>query len=857
MPNMPTIEDVLGYPLGERITSYAGFEKYLHALAEASDRLRLESYGKTYEGRALYNAIISAPENLAKLDDIKQNIRQLADPRQLSDPEAIVRTTPAVIYVGANIHGGETSTGEAALLLAYRLTSDDEETTRQILENCVIVLDACQNPDGRDRFVNYYYSVFSGVPNPDPNAIEHHMPFPAARGNHYYYDLNRDWMFLSQIETAQKVKAYLSWRPQVVIDLHEMGSNATFYFPPPAPPVNLNTGATIEKWWAIFGRAMGEAFDREGFDYYVKESFDSYYPGYTESWVTFHGAVGMTFEQASVRGIVIKRSDEALLTFREAIEHHVVATRATLQTAAQRREELLRDFHAFHATAIDEGATGKVKEFLIMPSDNAKRFADLLTAQGIEVQQTTTVATMTAHDYLTDEATEVTLPAGAYVIRLDQPAKRLIQTLFEREPQLPEDFLKEELERKAQRIPDRFYDITAWALPLAFGVEAYWTKDANQGLRVKGLGFTTTFNSQPSTLTLQPLASTLNPCYAYLLPPTSDAWAQTLAHLTQDGYRVHVAQKEFTANGRKFERGTLVIKVRGNKDDVRERLAGRPNVVGVDGAWTDEGISLGSNYVSYVKPPKIAVLYDAPASTLSYGWLAYLLEQRYQVKFTPVRESVLRDADLKDYNVIVLPGGSPQVYARFFGESEAKRLKEWVNNGGTLITFKGATAWAARKEIALTTCRHITDLRKLKVEDDEGDDEDDKKKKKKDEFIPHAHRPDHVPGAVLRVKLDKYHFLTLGCGATAHVMVDSDHLFTPSQDGWNVATYVEEEQLRVSGFIWEKMLKALPGSVFLVDERMGRGHVILFTEDPHFRCCWEPTQRMLMNALLLSPSLAR
>ncbi len=845
MPNVPTIEDVLGYPLGERITSYAGFEKYLHALAEASDRLRLESYGKTYEGRALYNTIISAPQNLGKLDDIKENIRHLADPRQPSDADDFVCVMPAVIYVGANIHGGETSTGEAALLLAYRLTADDDEMTRQILENCVIVMDACQNPDGRDRFVNYYYSVFSGVPNPDPNAIEHHMPFPAARGNHYYYDLNRDWMFLSQIETVQKVKAYLSWRPQVVVDLHEMGSNATFYFPPPAPPVNLNTGATIEKWWAIFGRAMGEAFDREGFDYYVKESFDSYYPGYTESWVTFHGAVGMTFEQASVRGLVIKRSDETLLTFREAIQHHVVATMATLQTAAQRKEELLRDFYTFHVTAIEEGATGPVREFLIAPSDNAQRLADLLTAQGVEVQQAAEEFTTTAHDYLTDEATEVTLPAGTYVIRMDQPAKRLIQTLFEREPQLPGDFLKEELERKAQRVPDRFYDTTAWALPLALGVEVYWTEPSGSGrLRL-------------SATTGSTRASLPHPRYAYLLPPSSDAWAQTLACLAQDGYRVHVAQKEFTGGGRKFERGTLVIKVRGNKDDLRERLSGCPNLFGVDGAWTDEGISLGSNYVSYVKPPKIAVLYDAPASTLSYGWLAYLLEQRYNVKFTPVRDSVLRDADLKDYNVIVLPGGSPQVYARFFRESEAKRLKDWVNNGGTLITFKGATAWAARKEIALTTCRHVNDLRKLNIAADDERDEDDKKEKKKDEFIPHEHRPDRVPGAVLRVKLDKYHFLTFGCGETASVMVDSDHLFTPSKDGWNVATFVEKEQLRVSGFVWEKMLKALPGSVFLVDEREGRGHVILFTEDPHFRCCWEPTQRMLMNALLLSPSLAR
>jgi hypothetical protein len=440
---------------------------------------------------------------------------------------------------------------------------------------------------------------------------------------------------------------------------------------------------------------------------------------------------------------------------------------------------------------------------------------------------------------------------------MNQPAKRLIQTLFEREPQLPEDFLKEELEHKAQRVPDRFYDTTAWALPLAFGVEAYWTDQSGSARLL------------PSETTGSAGASLSHPRYAYLLPPTSDAWAQTLAHLAQDGYRVHVAQKEFTVDGRKFERGTLVIKLRSNDfsryeqatevaaTSVRERLSRVPNLFGIDGAWTDDGISLGSNYVSYIKPPKIAVLYDAPASTLSYGWLAYLLEQRYKVKFTPVRDGVLRDADLKDYNVIVLPGGSPHVYARFFGESEAKRLKDWVNNGGTLITFKGATAWAARKEIALTTCRHINDLRKLKVEEDERDDEDDKKKKKKDEFIPHEHRPDRVPGAALRVKLDKYHFLTFGCGATAHVMVDSDHLFTPSKDGWNVATFAEEENLRVSGFIWEKMLKAIPGNVFLVDERVGRGHVILFTEDPHFRCCWEPTQRMLMNALLLSPSLAR
>ncbi len=855
-PDVPTIESVFGYVPGERLTRYADFERYVKILADNSNRVLLYDYGESYEGRRLYYLVISSPENLAKLDAIKTNLCKLADPRHINtdaELEKIVKATPAVTWIAANVHGSEHSTAEAAILTAYQLAAGEDDATKEIIEKTLVIIDILQNPDGREFSVNYFYSAFGLKPNFDPKAAEHSEPWRGGRGNHYSFDLNRDWFPLTQRESVGKLRALLEWHPQVYADLHEMGHNNSYYFLPPALPVNANFPQIVEKWWDIYGRANAEAFDKRGFEYFTKEIFDAFYPGYGECLPTYHGATAMTYEQSSARGLGMKRDDDTTLTFREAILHHFVASMTTCQTTAQHKEERLRDFYLFHKNAVE--VVGSIKEFLIVPDTNAlnaEKLVGKLMQQHAEVKvaQENFVAEK-VHNYVGDNVEKREFPANTYIVRLDQPKGNLVKALFEKEAQMNEEFIQEEIERRKNRLSSRIYDATAWSLPLAYDVETYWTEEFSPVNTVN-------LTEKPKRVgSVSGKAS-----IAYLLKYTSNNAVKCAIGMLQNGYRVHVANKSFKLNGESFDRGTLIIKLRENKADLHDKLNELASKYGVnfiatDTSWAEDGISLGSNNVVYLKKPKVAVLYDLPASSISYGLLAYLFEQEYGLDFTAVRYGILTGGDLSDYNVIILPDGSDGEYNRFIGESGMKRLKTWVENGGVLIALRGAAAFATKKDMGLTTTTLVKDLRKIEKKDEEKEKTEEKEKKDEDEHIPDEFKPDRVPGAILRVKLDQNHFLTHGYKEFLNVFVNSNYIFTPSKNGHNVATYLGEKELRVSGFVWEKMLKALPEGVYLINEPTGRGHVILYAEDPNFRGYWDGLGRLFFNSILFGPSLRR
>ena len=869
--DIPSIEEVLGYSIGERITRYSDLERYLRRLEEASDRLRLYTYGETYEGRKLYYLVISSPENLAAADRVRQNIASLADPRKLKDEseaETIIKETPAITWIACNVHGGEHSSGESSMLTAYQLAAGEDEATLNILKSTIVVIDPVQNPDGRERSVDYFYSAFGIKANPDPNAAEHDAPWLGSRTNHYLFDLNRDWFPLTQVESQAKVKAFLEWHPQVYADLHEMGHNSTYYFPPPRVPINTNTHKIIQKWWEIYGRENAAAFDRMGFEYYVREDFDSHYPGYGEAWPTFHGAVGMTYEEASARGLAIKREDETILSLRDAAWHHFIASMSTCQTTAKHREELLRDFYIFHKTAIEEGRDGAVKELLIVPdegSSDAEELVKKLMYQGIEVRAAEAdFENPRVRNYADNRLTEEKLPRGTYIVGMDQPKKRLIQAIFEKEAEMGEDFIQKQIERKKDRLPVQFYDITAWALPLAYGLNVHWTEVQSD---------------VSSSIVKEPARRggvSGRAKAAYLLKYTSSSAIKCAFKILEEGYKVHVAKEPFkirlasTGEIESYDRGTLVFKVNANNDALHERLTEIAEAEGaridpVDTQWAEEGISLGSNNVVYLKKPKIAVLYEQPANQDSYGWLAYLLEQVYSIEFTAIRYGTLLSPKIKDYNVIILPDGSSGDYSKLIGEAGAKRLKSWASNGGTLVMIKGAAAFATRKGMDLTTSSLVTDLRK---KENEAETKEAPKTEAKptpqagtpvsqQEEVPAEFKPSHIPGAILRAKLDQTHFLSYGYGEFVDVLINSSLILTPSRNGRNVATFVDKENLRVSGFVWEDMMEALPGEAYLIDERVDQGHIILYADDPNFRAYWDGLNRLFFNSLLFGTSLER
>ena len=479
VPDVPTLESITGFALGSEPTTHAETAAYVRALAAASPRAVHVPYGRSWEGRSLDLLVISAPRHLARLDEIRKATARLADPRGAADGEidALCAELPATSWLAYSVHGDEASTTDAALWLAWHLcTADGDPVVDRILDQSIVVIDPLQNPDGRDRFVHHARQTRGRWPDPSPDAAVRDQPWPGGRSNHALCDMNRDWFGLTQPETRARVRAFQDFWPQLFVDVHEMGTNSTYYFGPPALPHNPEVTEGQHAWLERYGRENARWFDERGFDYFTRELFDLFYPGYGDSWPTFQGAVAMTYEVASARGLAVDREDGTQLTFPDTVTQHAVASLASCATTAANREAVLRRFAADRQGAVDAGREGSTREFVLLPSPDpgrARRLAERLAFQGIEVRRLDADhehPAVRAHG-ATTESGAGTLPAGSYLIRLDQPSGRLARVLLSRHQDMDPDFVAEQVERQKDRRGTEIYDVTAWSVPLLYGVE--------------------------------------------------------------------------------------------------------------------------------------------------------------------------------------------------------------------------------------------------------------------------------------------------------------------------------------------------------------------------------------------------
>ena len=392
-PRVPTIHEVLGYQPGERITSHAGIMRYFDALAAAAPaRIKLFPYAESWEGRKLIYAVVASEANIKRLSEIRASIQRIADPRKTPEAEAhkLISALPAVVWLAYGVHGNEISSPEAAMLAAYHLiASRNDKVVEQILANDLVIMDPTQNPDGRDRFVHHYEQTRGLEPDENPSAVEHNEGWPGGRTNHYHFDMNRDWFAATQPETRGRIAAMLEWVPLVTVDLHEMGSDATYYFAPAADPYNPHMAKDQVANMNLFGKNNAKWFDKFGFDYFTRDQYDGFYPGYGDSWPAFFGSIGMTYEQASVRGLVVRRTDERVMWFRDTVRQHFVASISTAEAAAANRAKLLADFYRYRATAIEEGKTEAIREYILPRGRDASatdKLAGILVEQGVEVK---------------------------------------------------------------------------------------------------------------------------------------------------------------------------------------------------------------------------------------------------------------------------------------------------------------------------------------------------------------------------------------------------------------------------------------------------------------------------------------
>ena len=845
-PGVPTLQQVVGYDVGEKMSSPEDIQAYLKALVAAvPDRARLIEYARSWEGRPLHLLVIGSPERIARLDQVKADLRRLADPRGLSqaDADRLINDLPVVTWLIHSVHGNEVTSSDAALAEAYHiLAAEGDAGVDLIRRNSIVLIDPLQNPDGRARFLSMSEQAQAATPDAHPEAAERDEPWPSGRPNHYLFDMNRDYLGLSQPETRGRVKIGLEFYPHVVADLHEMDGDSTYYFAPPADPANPYITPKQLEWLTRMGRENARRFDERGFAYFVREVFDSYYPGYGESWPIFQGAIGMTFEQASPRGLRVRREDRTILTYRDGVVHHFTAAITTAETAARNREAILRDFFDYRRSAVQEGEKGAVREYLIPPGNDPPRLdrlADLLLLHGVEARRALEpIKTATR-----------TLPAGTLIVSLAQPASRLARNLIDPSIQMDEKFVREQERRRKKRLGDQIYDVTAWSVPLLYDLE------------IVPASVPTAVKTEPATLPA--VAATPLPAakIGYLMP-WGTAAAEVAVEALKAGVRIHTADEPFTHGGRKYPIGTAIIRLSDNGPSLAATLGPivsrhRAEIVPIDESWTDAGISLGSSQVVSLKAPRVAMAWDSPVQAGSAGWARYVLERRFGQAVTAFRTATLRQVDLRDYDVLVLAAGN---YSEALGEDGIKRLKDWARAGGTIIMLGEASRWATREKVGLLDTR--TELRGGKPDlEPPADDKRTAEEPMKPFDLEHAIQPDReppdsTPGAIVRVVLDVEHWLSAGLDGEIQAIVEGQRIFTPIKldKGRNVGVYAAKDRLVAAGFTWDNPKEQLPQKAFLLHQPIGQGHIIAFAEDPNYRAIPEATELLFINAVLLGPA---
>jgi Zinc carboxypeptidase len=852
-PKIPTLEQVVGHASGDKVTTPEQIATYLRALAQAApDRTRLTEYARTWEGRPLWLFVIGSAERIAKLDQVKADIKRLADPRGLVPAEAtrLVASSPVVVWLVHGVHGNEISSGDAALLEAYHLlAARGDAGVDTVLRDALVLIDPMQNPDGRARFIFQNLQGQAAVPDPTPYNAEHDEPWPGGRSNHYLFDMNRDWFAQTQPETRGRIQIALDYFPQVNVDLHEQGGNNSYYFAPPADPLNPHYTKAQIAGFELFGRANAARFDERGWAYYVREVYDGFYPGYGDSWPMLHGSIGMTYEQASARALSFARTDGTVMTFRDGVLHHFNAAITTAITAARNRERLVRDFLDYRRSAITEGEQGAVREYVLVPGHDPSRadaLARNLATQGIEVRRTEGVLTVGTR----------TVPAGAYLVSNAQPAGRLVRNLLDLDTKQDAAFIARQEERRKRRQPDQIYDITGWSLPLVYDVEVVTSAAV----------ITAKAARVPASYAAASPARTLAAAKVGYLVPWGVAAAALTADAVAHGLRVHSVGGAFTLGGRAYPIGTALVRTAGNPADLAARLSALAaihgaEVVPIDSAYVESGTSLGSNDTGFIKAPRVLLAWDAPTSTLSAGWTRWVLERRFGQAVTVVRTASFGRVDFSNYDVVVLPSGN---YAGQINDAVLTRVKDWIRLGGTLVTLADATRWAATAAAGLLDTNALlkdgrpdvpatTGAAGAKADAKTPDPADVAFDKA---IQPDRERPDAQPGALLRATVDTDHWLSAGSDAETQVVIEGSRVFAPIKlnAGRNVVYYAPKPALVASGLIWPEGQDLLVRKAYLMHQPMGQGHVISFAEEATYRGYTEATMLLFMNAVLLGPA---
>lgn len=811
--------EFLGYKPGEQFTPHHRVVDYYRYLATASANIKLIEYGKTNEGRPLILAYIASAENLPKMEEIRKNNMLLTGIKSDAGSAGSGSPTPgqpAIVWLSYNVHGNEAVSTEASLQTVYDLLDPSNSRSRQWLQNTVVIMDPCLNPDGRERYVNFYNPVRSLVPDALPFAIEHMEPWPQGRTNHYYFDLNRDWAWQSQIETQQRMAVFNKWLPQVHVDFHEQGINEPYYFAPAAEPYHQDITKWQREFQTIIGKNNARYFDQKGWMYFTRERFDLLYPSYGDTYPIYNGSIGMTYEQGGSgrAGLAVINSEGDTLTLKDRIDHHHTTGLSTIEATSKNAEKALAEFKNYFAVS-KSMPPGEYKAYVIKGenTEKLKTLALLLSRNGIEYGYGSVKGGL-GFNYFSGRNEAFKVEKNDMVISAFQPKSVLLKVLFE-----PKTFVSD----------SATYDITAWSLPYAYGLQAYATKEA----------------LKPSSAGLQDMsvpANEMSNPVAYIANWNSLADVKFLSELLKNNIKVRYSEVPFETGGKKFNAGSLIIARTSNEalgggfERSLNELARRSGIVlqPIPSAFVDKGADLGSDKIRFIRRPRVVAISGESTSSLSFGQVWHFFEQQIGYPLTVVRAQDLARINWNEFDVIIFPDGR-------YPDIGNDKMQQWISGGGKVIAMESAVSQLVGKK--------GFDLKNKEEPKKDAKVQDPYQDLKTYENRERENLAANIPGAIYKVELDNTHPLGFGFPNFYYTLKLDDKVYQYLSKGWNVGVIKKDNY--VTGFVGaQAKAKLADGLIFGVQE-MGNGSIVYLADDPLFRSFWENGKLLFSNAVFM------
>ncbi|RMH11893.1 MAG: peptidase, partial [Planctomycetota bacterium] len=844
----------------------------------------------------------------SRIDQIKADLARLADPRGLSDQQAnvLLARTPAVAWLAYSIHGDELSGADAALAAGWHYASCTDPKVQALLDEVIIIIDPVMNPDGRDRYLAQLREMRSSVPTTDDQSRLHGGRWPYGRTNHYLFDMNRDWIFGICPETRGRIQAASAWHPMLFVDAHEMGPQDTYLFSPSREPINGNYPKFLHKWLDIFAGDQSAAFDRRGWRYYTGEWADDWYPGYSNAWASFRGAIGILYEQAGVDWYGVKRPEGRILTYRESVHHQLLSTLVNVETLHAHRDEIKQGWFETRRACVAPDGPYANRTFAIVPNANVTRleaFANMMRLQGFEMFELTEPFSVPATDRLGRRYDALSLPAGTVLVPNAQPNAHLLAAMLEFDPRMSDAFLEKERRELIRRGDTELYDITGWSLPMLLDLDAY---ELHTPLPEAV--------TRPFTGPVRPRGGVdhRNPGQGWVIDGTDDQTPAVAMRLMRAGVRVRFADEPFTWGTRSYARGSLVVAREDQQRDDDSWIDALDRITrdaGLLAEPIETGLGagviadIGGEHFDLLTTPRIAVLTESPVNSYDFGSIWHTLDERFKLPASYIPAERLSWTDLRRYNVLIAPEGAGDLL-----EEAGPSLARWIESGGTLIAI-GSSARAIARDEGLSSVRLLRDvldelddyeiavLREFASHADSLDAEQlwsyrvgnsspafpwdgvdfDRESVEQLERRDAWQRQFMPPGTIVAARVDDEHWLTAGCGDELPILFGSSAVLMamdsvevplrfgvleddaestePRRIGWCTIPAGRDLRLRMSGLLWPEAAHRIANGAAVTREPVGSGQIILFADPPTFRAASLGTMRVFMNAVIYGPGL--